>query len=278
MASVSCASILCQQELVSPASTNITVDRKARLISLTHNTVRPSKAHRRLPLVTAPVGCHKSGRHIRFTRASAVSNEQEVAETEVSDSKRTQLKSVLMEYLAKTNGNFTDTSKEIIASLEQLNPSPDPADLPEKYKGNFIMLNSTMPGVLFKGATLTLGRATFNAFEPVKLQIRMEDVYNEVGVETESAYNVQVLFTIQEEGVKPMEGQLLTRAKYERVSPERLDVVFLSSAMMPRNPEKDLKDWIDFFGPVNPNIDENGVVAKDLPPHIRVARHNIFGR
>lgn len=211
------------------------------------------------------LGISKPGRSKRFPLISAVVGQQESTIAKTKESQRSELKTVLKECLEKTNGNLSESSLEIISSLEKLNPTSQPAENPKNYNGDFILLNSSMNGVLYKGAVIALGRATFNAFGPVKLKIKMEDVFNYIGTETESSYLIEIRFTIAEEGVPPLKGKLLNKAECHKASSDRLDVIFLSSSLMPENPETDLTEWMKVFGDLNPSIDKNGVVLKELP-------------
>ena len=187
------------------------------------------------------------------------------AESSAGVAEREQLKQKLSELLETTDGNLTDESKALIASLEKLNPTKEPATKPELYTGPFQMLNSSMQGVLYRGAVLTLGRCSFNMFQPAKLKIQMREVYNDVNLASEGAYDLGVEFTIVEDGSPPLRGLLLNRARCSPSGPAKLDIQFLGSVLMPQDSNIDLDAWREIFK-VNPEMDDKGFVRKDMPP------------
>lgn len=195
-------------------------------------------------------------------RASAASTQSAEADTE--QKKREELKSKLDSLLAATNGNLTEESKEVIAQLEKLNPTAEPAYHDELAHGHFIMANSTMTGVLYKGASLTLGRLAFNQFQPTSLKVKMLDVYNDVGVKDPADYNIITLFEVDEEGKPPLAGMCVSTAKCQTVSPQRVELEFVGTRIQPRYPEKDLEAWKAIVQDGNPTMTEDGIVSKEL--------------
>ena len=195
-----------------------------------------------------------------------VQSAAQISETPSANQDPETLKSKLMEILGTTDGNMTDESKAIIESLEQANPVAAPASKPDLYDGHFQLLNSTMQGVLYRGAFITLGRATFNAFQPSSLQIQMHEVYNDVGVREPDAYDLALEFTIAQEGVPPLEGVIVNNARFEQEGSDRLSIVFLRSTLRPRNPERDLDAWLKIFKDSSIGMDEQGTFQKSLPP------------
>jgi len=178
---------------------------------------------------------------------------------------RKALKDKLSKLLLETDGNLTDESKAVIRELESLAPYPEPVK-PALWNGNFQLLNSSMQNVLYRGAIVTLGRATFNAFKPVDLKIRMEEVYNDVGIEFEDAYHVIIPFTVAQEDIPPLQGLLVNRARCHPSSQSRMEVEFLSSTLRPANENVDLTQWLQVFQKENSGMGDDGVLQKELPP------------
>lgn len=75
---------------------------------------------------------------------------------------RDELKSKLRTSLDSNTGNLTKEELALIDELAKITPDSEPAKNLGLVKGDFRLLNSTMPGVLFRGCKVSLGRATFN--------------------------------------------------------------------------------------------------------------------
>lgn len=181
---------------------------------------------------------------------------------------RENLKEKLYKLLDASDTNLTPESLAIVSELEKLNPVQNSAERPDLYKGPFQLLNSTMQDVLYRGAVVTLGRATFNAYNPLHLNIRMREVYNDVGMDSSDpdSYIVAIPFSIIRDGDSEIEGLLINRATCPVASSNRLDVFFLSSILQPLHSGVDLSEWLRLFKDQNPDMDDRGVCKKTLPP------------
>eukprot|EP00850_Spirogloea_muscicola_P002079 SM000008S22168 [mRNA] locus=s8:185057:187834:- [translate_table: standard] len=235
---------------------------RARLRSSSFGGARPSSRSRGRQAESS-----RATSGLPFLRPSlvAASTQEAAVATPAAAGERAELKEKLASLLEQTNGSLTDESLAVIASLEKLNPNPEPTNLPDLFTGHFQLLNSSMQGVLYRGAIVTLGRATFNAFRPNGLKICMREVYNDVGMARNDQYDVTLPFTIAEQGQPPLDGLIRNRAKYDVASAGRLNVVFESSALEPRH-SKDLKAWLELFKEHNSDMDDQGVYEVKLPP------------
>ncbi|GLJ11578.1 hypothetical protein SUGI_0171830 [Cryptomeria japonica] len=196
---------------------------------------------------------------------------------DVEEEKRSKLKEQLLYTIAASNGILNEHSMALISSLGNINPNPDITIAPHLLTGCFEQISSTLKGTGKPGEahklvenTVTLGRATFNAFSPTDTEIQMKQTYNHVGVEADDAYYLLLKFSVNcpYEGADapPMEGMLINKASFSVSDFNRIDIIFESSSMVPLNPQKDLQSWLKLFRDHNPSMDEKGVVKVALPP------------
>lgn len=80
---------------------------------------------------------------------------------------REELKGKLRTSLESNIGNLTEEELSFIHELSKITPDPEPTKNLEMVKGGFRLLNSTMPNVLYRGARITFGRATFSMVRPL---------------------------------------------------------------------------------------------------------------
>eukprot|EP00897_Mesotaenium_endlicherianum_P010030 jgi/Mesen1/9055/ME000057S08471 len=182
---------------------------------------------------------------------------------ESTEHERQELKRQLRALLEGTDGNLGDESLKVIEALVKLNPTPEPASS-ALFDGYYQMLNSSLQGVLYRGALVSLGRTTFNAFAPADLTIRFQEVYNGVGLKSADEYTFVITFQLAQEGLPPLEGLIINGARSSVESSNRRAVEFLSSTLVPRYPERDLDAWLRVFKESNPDMDERGVARKEL--------------
>lgn len=183
------------------------------------------------------------------------------------------LKDKLLSTIATSNGTINEDSMALISSLEKLNPNPDIRLASHLYNGCFQSISGSFKGTGKPGEaqkivekTVTLGRATFNAFKPTDIEIRLKQTYNHVGIETEDAYYLLIQFSVSSDGIPPMEGMFINRAVFSISGSTRMDIKFESSAMVPLKPQRDLESWLKLFKDANPSMDEDGSAMVALPP------------
>ncbi|KAJ7555052.1 hypothetical protein O6H91_05G020200 [Diphasiastrum complanatum] len=192
---------------------------------------------------------------------------------------RGRLKEKLCSALKSTRGSLDDEGTALISSLRQLNPNPDITRCGrDLYIGLFKGVKASFKGTGKKGeaqkevgasgTVVTLGRASFNSFKPQGLEIRLNQTYNHVGQGSDDAYVIILVFSVHDNCtlLPPLEGLLINKAKFSISNPGRMDVVFLSSTLAPRFPERDLDRWFKLFKTENSNMDEEGSVTLSLPP------------
>lgn len=196
---------------------------------------------------------------------------------DLEEEKRSKMKEQLLYTIAASNGILNEDSMALISSLGNLNPNPDITIAPHLLTGCFEQISSNLKGtgkpgeaLKFVENTVTLGRATFNAFNPTDTEVQLKQTYNHVGIEADDAYYLLVQFSVNcpYEGADgpPMEGMLINKAAFSVADFNRIDIIFESSSMVPLNPQKDLQSWLKLFRDHNPTMDENGVVKVALPP------------
>lgn len=182
------------------------------------------------------------------------------------------LKEQILSTIADSNGILREDSRALISSLEKFNPNPDLRLASHLYNGCFESISGSFKGTGKPGEaqkliekTVTLGRATFNAFKPTGIEIQLKQTYNHVGIEAEDAYNLIIQFSVSSDGMPPMEGMFINRAVFSVSGSARMDVKFESSAMVPLNPQTDLESWLKLFKDANPTMDEEGSAMVTLP-------------
>lgn len=161
----------------------------------------------------------------------------------------------------------------LISSLGKLNPNPDIRLAPHLYSGCFQLISGSFKGTGKPGEaqktvenTVTLGRAGFNAFKPIDIEIQLNQTYNHVGIEAEDAYYVLIQFSVNSDGISPIEGMFINRGVFSISGPTFMDIRFESSSMVPLNPKRDLDAWLKIFKDVNPTMDDEGSAMVALPP------------
>eukprot|EP00271_Cylindrocystis_brebissonii_P017134 TRINITY_DN431_c0_g2_i2.p1 TRINITY_DN431_c0_g2~~TRINITY_DN431_c0_g2_i2.p1 ORF type:complete len:152 (-),score=22.43 TRINITY_DN431_c0_g2_i2:40-495(-) len=115
---------------------------------------------------------------------------------------------------------------------------------------------------------ITLGLLTFNTFKPNSLTIQLSKVRNIVGLAHDAEYVVETPFTVLEEGVPQLKGEVVNIAELNVVESERdrAEVLFKSSILRP-SAGTDLEEWKKLFVEANEGMDaETGVLELPLPP------------
>eukprot|EP01018_Ginkgo_biloba_P007546 Gb_13068 [translate_table: standard] len=190
---------------------------------------------------------------------------------------RSNLKQQLLSAISSNNGNLNEECMTLISSLEKLNPNPDITLAPHLYTGCFEGISGSFRGTGRPGEaqklveqTVTLGRATFNAFKPTDIDIQLKQTYNHVGIEAEDAYYLLIQFYVKDPGAPAdgpaMEGMFINRATFSVSDAARMDVKFESSTVVPVNPQMDLQSWLKLFKGANPTMDDKGSATVALPP------------
>ncbi|KAH9321052.1 hypothetical protein KI387_015691, partial [Taxus chinensis] len=191
-----------------------------------------------------------------------------------SDLDTTKVKEHLLSTIEASNGSLNEDSMALISSLGNLNPNLDIRIVPHLYTGCFQGISGSFKGTGKPGEahklvenTVTLGRATFNAFRPTDIEVQLKQTYNHVGIEAEDAYYLLIQFSVKCPDEGPlMEGMFINKAAFNVSDLSRMEVKFKSSSMVPLNPQKDLQPWLKLFRDNNPTMNENGVVTMALPP------------
>lgn len=196
--------------------------------------------------------------------------------TSTDAEERVRVKQELLSLLERTEGNMTQECLDLIATLEKLNPNPEPSKVPELMNGCFITVKSTLKGKESADAgvfssTFTLQRAAFGAFKPLKQEVILLDTYNHVRYANDEEYVLASEITIKNnDGELPeqLEGYLINHAKCSFApGSEKLTIRFLSSVLRPKNPENEteLQSWKKLFQEHNPGMDEQGFMTVKLP-------------
>eukprot|EP00243_Klebsormidium_subtile_P006445 TRINITY_DN2738_c0_g2_i1.p1 TRINITY_DN2738_c0_g2~~TRINITY_DN2738_c0_g2_i1.p1 ORF type:complete len:324 (-),score=64.92 TRINITY_DN2738_c0_g2_i1:164-1135(-) len=177
------------------------------------------------------------------------------------EGKREELKGKLRNSLESNIGNLTEEELGIIDELSKITPDSEPAKNLEMVKGGYRLLNSTMPGILYRGAKLTLGRATFSVYPPAELPMTLHEVYNEV--DGGKYYDVYQDVTLEPEGLPAMKAKILNRAEYVLEGDKRIAVEFTESKLTPAE-GTDLAVWKKVFKD-NPDMEEDGTMKRVFP-------------
>lgn len=191
-----------------------------------------------------------------------------------------QLKEKLIAQLEATDGYISDEAIQTVTELAKLNPNPDYTAVPELYTGAFQGIKVSFKGtgrpgergkkVESRGTPLTLGRLTFNSFQPAGLEVLMDQVYNHVGLRGTDEYSLITEFqvTSQGEDAQGVQGLSIFKGRFTAAGPTRMDLVFDSITLAPRVPDTDLELWKSLFREGNPGMDDRGVVPVKFPAAI----------
>ncbi|CAM6127545.1 unnamed protein product [Calypogeia fissa] len=220
---------------------------------------------------------HNSRLAIRASASSLPSSGQVSVATKSAEAKeREELKGKLLAAIDAADGNLNEECVSIITELSKLNPNRGLLEGNEGRKlwvGAFEGIKASFKGtgkkgggkgeVGFKGAPATLGRLSFNGFKPADLDVYFSEFLSEVCEDPEGGYVLIIGFTFDNPRIKdlpPVDGMIFIKGSYTNVGPDKQEVVFQSSCMRPRFPEKDLEVWKEVFAEQNGGMDEIGQV------------------
>ena len=179
------------------------------------------------------------------------------------------LKTELLSKLSENAGSITaDPVPSLIEELKKANPTKNAATSP-LLLGNFKQMNaSNFPnklGLDNKGnAMYTLGRMSFNSFQPIDLPISVTETYNRVykneandDIDKSLCYDLLINLKINGDG-NELFGAMLnqTTCSPSDKNAERLNVSFCGGKLMPAGDmnEDDLHSWCQVFGNQNAEV------------------------
>ena len=208
-------------------------------------------------------------------RVFAIQNSANVVDTSDAAEERVRLKKELLESLDATDGSLSKESINIIESLTKLNPNPELSKAPELALGYFEAVKATLKGKpkanagVF-GATFTLGRAAFNAFQPKEQEVIHDHTYNYVATQgRDEEYLLASALSIKnpDPSLQPLKGYMVFRGKFSFSGGNEMEVTFLQSVLRPVHPEDEdeLQTWKQLFAEKNPSMDERGFMTVNLP-------------
>lgn len=178
-------------------------------------------------------------------------------QTDNSVAQRKVAKTALKIALANHNGDTKHPAViDAIALLSSLNSTPNPAQHRALLEGNWLLISApNFPGKLedsANGFVYTLGRLTFNKFEPIDLRVALEKVSQPIFAtdkENQYSYDIVVEFKIVDENYPELKGIVKNLAVCSPVESDIVQVEFTGTELMPLVDDEraDLKLWLETF-------------------------------
>jgi hypothetical protein len=175
-----------------------------------------------------------------------------------TNTQRDNAKKALFEAL-KTSGG--DTKNEVVVAaiekLASLNPNSAPTENANLLEGNWLLINApNFPGSQSdtqERCIYTLGRLSFNMFEPVGLLVEIERVLQPVfptGYGNELTHDIVVEFKTIDENIPELKGIVKNLAVCSPKSKDTVQVKFTGGELIPLETEKPskMKEWLTVFG------------------------------
>lgn len=171
------------------------------------------------------------------------------------------------------------TTEDLSAQLEKVHQLSQSLGLnrifPEHNNGTF--KGYTLDGRiadLTKDKSLKLGQLSFNIFQPndTKLLLQsseLSQIFKGDLEDQKDVYSVSTAFTVEGSELK---GLFTVYGTYKEstAAPGRLEVDFYGLKLEPvLHDDASIRQWVEQFGPHNPNMDERGVAFVHMPkaPH-----------
>jgi hypothetical protein len=164
-------------------------------------------------------------------------------------------KAALRQALAAGGGNTQDeTVLAAITNLQALNPTPAPADSGMLLDSEWLLISApSFP----QGEQLadgkfayTLGRLAFNMFQPTKLKLVIDRVFQPVrylGEGEKRSHDIVVEFTTIDESVPQLRGVVRNLGICQPVSDTALQVQFTGGILAPQDMSQ-IQEWRRVFG------------------------------